>query len=50
MRARNNESGDCGANLLAVEAATYSVDIGAGNEKVVERRYQSTFTVNVAEF
>ena len=36
--------------LIGVEAAMHSVDIGAGNEKVVEQRYLGSVFVNVAEF
>lgn len=36
--------------LIVLEAALQSVDIGIGNEKVVERRLLGTIYVNVAEF
>lgn len=36
--------------LIAIEAATEAVDIGAGNQKVIEQRYLGVFHVNVAEF
>ena len=36
--------------LIGAEAAIHSVDIGAGNEKVIEQRYLGSIFVNVAEF
>lgn len=36
--------------LVGLEASTHGVDIGAGNEKVVERRFVGSVYVNVAEF
>jgi hypothetical protein len=36
--------------LIGVEAAMHGVDIGAGNERVIEQRYLGTVFVNVAEF
>ncbi len=36
--------------LISLDAAMSSVDIGVGNEKVVERRFIGSIYVNVAEF
>lgn len=36
--------------LIGVEAAVESVDIGVGNEKVIERRATATVFVNLSEF
>ena len=55
LRGGFNDAGPSGGlqlnlGLIAVEATVFNVDIGAGNEKVVEQRYMSTIMVNVAEF
>lgn len=36
--------------LFGAEVALHSVDIGRGNEKVIEQRYLGTVFINVAEF
>jgi hypothetical protein len=42
--------GSLNLGLVGFEAAVSSVDIGLGNDKVVEQRYTGTAYVNVAEF
>ena len=36
--------------LIVVEAAMQSVNIGLGNEKVIEKRLLGTLYINVADF
>lgn len=55
LRAGYNDAGGSGGvmlnlGLISLEAATFKVDIGAGNEKVIEQRYMGTLMVNVAGF
>jgi hypothetical protein len=55
LRGGYNDAGaSCGLSLnlglIALEAAQESVDVGIGNEKVIEKRVSGTLYVNVAEF
>lgn len=55
LRAGYNDAGATGGlslnlGLIGLEAASHGVDIGAGNEKVIERRFVGSLFVNVAEF
>jgi hypothetical protein len=55
LRGGYNDAGPSGGvmlnlGLLGLEASTYGVDLGSGNEKVIERRYMGSVVINVAEF